>query len=285
MLNELKAYRERVNAALDRLLPPISEEPAKLHEALRYMALNEHSKRLRPALVYIVGDSLGGDRDVLDIVAVSVELIHTASLIADDLPCIDNSDLRHHKPTCHITFDEATAVISIFYLYNLSIKIIQTKTINHKLISLLTKGIIESIKGEYMDIKLYDTQEIKQLEKIYKLKTSEYLKMALQAGAIASGYEDEKLLNCLGKFADNIGLAFQIVDDILDVEQPTETLGKPQANDIDRNKSTYPTLLGLDASKQLVKTLHSEAIESISNSGYEFKQLEEIANFIINRKY
>jgi farnesyl diphosphate synthase len=285
MLDTLKDYRKRVNSALDEILPPISEKPSKLHEALRYMVLNGHSKRIRPALVYIVGDTLGGDPEILNVVASSIEMIHVFSLIHDDLPCIDNSDLRHHKPSCHVAFDEATATLAGDYLLSLALKNLINNYAPFDALILITHAITEIIKGEYLDINLTTTNNIHDIKFIYQLKTSSLLKASLQASAIASGHQDEKLLNSLGKFADNIGLAFQIVDDILDIEQTTETLGKPQANDIDRNKSTYPSLLGLDASKQLVKTLHTEAIESIRNSGYELRQLEKIANFIVHRTY
>ncbi len=289
----LKPYQTRVTSALGNLLPLENERPTKLNQAIRYMVLNDSSKRVRAALVYMVGDELSADSKLLDIAAASIEMLHIFSLIHDDLPAIDNSDLRHHRPSCHKAFDEATALLAGDALIIHSIKSIniiaselKQTNISVKLISLISEALVSLVIGEHLDIEYTNsTLNLSELSNIYNKKTTALIRASVQAGAIVANCEDQKVITGLEKFGNNIGLIFQIVDDIIDVESSTETLGKPQGQDSKIDKVTYPKLIGLQESKLLVKTLCDEALQSLDDTGYTFIKLRELAQFITKRNY
>ena len=289
----LKKYRNRVDIALDSFLPKSTQSPEKLNTAMRYMVLNGSSKRIRPALVYMVGDELSADSKILDIAAASIEMLHIFSLIHDDLPCIDDSDLRYHRASCHKKFDEATAVLAGDALILYAIKTIgiidrdlHYSEIASNLTSLITNNVIDTIAGEHLDIELTNSiSDISQLEQIYQKKTAALISASAECGAIASGCADEKILLGLRKFGSNIGLSFQIIDDIIDVASSTEILGKPQGKDSAASKVTYPSLLGMDKSKLLARQSYDAAIAALESTGYGFAQLRQLADFILHRNY
>jgi geranylgeranyl pyrophosphate synthase len=226
--------------------------------------------------------------------ASAIEMIHAFSLIHDDLPAIDDDDLRRGKPSCHKKFDEATAIMAGDALIALAIEILSQEyglelNSQRKIINIISyfMGSNGLIGGEMLDIEITKKRDItiNYLREIYLLKTGKLLSASVQIGALASGCDDAKILDNLNKYSENIGLAFQIHDDILDVTQPTEILGKKQGSDIELGKITYPSLMGLDQSKKIINDLHDEALEALQNTGYEFIRLKQIAKYIISRSY
>lgn len=293
MQDLLKPYQIRVSGVLNNLLPSEDTQPTKLTQAIRYMVLNDSSKRIRATLVYMIGDELSADNELLDIAAASVEMFHIFSLIHDDLPCIDNSDFRHHRPACHKAFNEATAVLAGDALIIHGMKAINIigSELNHtaisvKLINVLTEALLSLVVGEHLDIEYTSAvASINQLNEMYNKKTTALINAAIQAGAIVANCEDPKIIMALKKFGHNIGLIFQIVDDIIDIESSTTVLGKPHGHDLDLAKSTYPSLIGIAESKLLVKTLYDEALQSLDSTGLEFVKLRALAQFITQRNY
>ena len=254
----LTQVQRRVDGLLNQYLPSGSDNPARLHQAMRHSALNP-GKRLRPAMVYATGEMLGVKREALDIPALVVELIHAYSLIHDDLPCMDDDDLRRGIPTCHVAFDEATAVLAGDALQTLAFELLATSatlTVNAETrLAMLTdlsraSGSLGMGGGQAIDLEMTDKQiDLATLESMHRMKTGALIDVSVKLGYLTSDVQDSVTLSLLQTYSQSLGLAFQIRDDILDIEGDTETLGKPQGSDLEKNKSTFPALMGLDEAK------------------------------------
>ncbi len=247
-----------------------STPPQQLREAMRYGLLNG-GKRLRPVLVYASCLALGGELHQADAAAAALECIHAYSLIHDDLPAMDDDTLRRGKPTCHIAFDEATAILAGDALQPLAFELLSqpcdlSPAIQLQMIQILAQASGDGgmVAGQALDIQAEgQRQTLTQLEQMHRLKTGALIRAAVQLGALASGHCDPSRLATLSDYAAAIGLAFQVQDDILDIESDTQTLGKTQGADLHRNKSTYPALLGLEGAKHKAAELHRQALEAL----------------------
>lgn len=289
----LTRARARVEAALDARLPVATVEPRRLHSAMRYATL-DGGKRLRAALVYASGESLGAAPGILDVPACALELMHAYSLVHDDLPAMDNDDLRRGKPTCHKAFDEATAILVGDALQTLAFELLaRDKALavgpaqRLAMISRLAEaaGSIGMAGGQAIDLGAVGRPlGLTELEDMHSRKTGTLIRAAVALGALAAGAETGRLMQ-LDDYARNIGLAFQIVDDILDIEGDTATLGKPRGSDQERAKPTYPSLLGLDQAKMLARRCHAAALESLISLEDNARLLREIADFVIHRTH
>lgn len=291
----LERCQHKVIKSLKRKLPSIDQEPKVLHEAMTYAVLNG-GKRLRAALVYATGEALGAPLSVLDSLAAAVEIVHAFSLVHDDLPAIDNDDLRRGQPTCHRIFGEATAILAGDALQILGLELIIN--INHKqlnddiklkMIALMSHSIgsYGLIGGEELDIKMLKKANptIEDLEFMYKLKTGCLIKASVLLGALAANCQNKKITNNLGKFAENIGLAFQIHDDIIGIESDTKILGKKQGADLALNKPIYPIIAGMNKAKEMQQLYYKKAINHLHTTGIENTKLLNIANYIISRNH
>jgi len=285
-------YRSRINSFLEKILPAANIVPAELHQAIRYVVLGS-GKRLRAALIYATGEALGAKLDELDAVAAAVELMHSYSLVHDDLPAMDNDDLRHGKPTCHKAFNEAIAILTGDALQALAFEVLSnantiTADVRVKMITVLANavGSMEMVGGQVLDLVAEGKQiNIQELEAIHTRKTGALIAASVQLGALAAGCDDIKQLKNLELFAQAIGLAFQVQDDIIDIESSTETLGKQQGADLAKNKATYPALLGIAATKEKVNNLYQQALQHLAKAELAESYLKHLAVFIVQRSY
>ena len=298
MSNALKEYlslsQARVEKALEDRLPSEAVLPQKLHSAMRYSVLNG-GKRMRPMLTYCTGKALGIPLSTLDGPACAVEFIHVYSLIHDDLPAMDDDDLRRGKPTCHVAFDEATAILAGDALQALAFEILaKDPTINAtaegrlKMIMALTKasGSQGMVGGQAIDLQSVGTQlNLPELENMHIHKTGALIRASVNLATLAKAGLEEEVAVKLDHYAKCIGLSFQVKDDILDEESDTATLGKTQGKDKDNNKPTYPALLGLAGAKQKAQELHEKAIDSLSGFGEEADLLRDLSLYIIQRSH
>ncbi|MDH3589701.1 MAG: polyprenyl synthetase family protein, partial [Gammaproteobacteria bacterium] len=284
-------YRDRVDKALDRWLPHSDILPRRLHEAMRYSTLSG-GKRLRPILVYATGKAAGLDAARLDGPACAVELIHTYSLVHDDLPAMDNDDLRRGRPTCHRAYDEATAVLVGDALQVLAFEILandqsldiaaelRIRMIAELAIASGTRGMAG---GQAIDLAaMGNILDIKQLEHMHHLKTGALIRASVRLGAIARQDLPQTRLEALSNFADKIGLAFQIRDDILDEEGDAQVIGKNPGSDRARDKPTYTSMLGVDEAYRRLRQLHGSAIDLLADFGPEADILREISQYIVD---
>jgi geranylgeranyl pyrophosphate synthase len=288
----LARYRQRVERTLDRLLPPADEPPQRLHDAMRYAALAE-GKRLRPALVYATGVALGASLDELDAPAAAVELIHAYSLVHDDLPAMDDDDLRRGRPTCHKAYDEATAILVGDGLQTLAFTVLATAASARSdasrvaMIATLAKasGSHGMVGGQALDLAATARRlTLPELENLHLHKTGALIRASIHLGALAAGTGDGPIVANLDHYGRCIGLAFQIQDDILDVIGDTEVIGKPQGSDQDKDKSTYPALLGLEGAERSAHALCREAITNLNAVPGDLTFLKELADFVITRR-
>ena len=288
----LQIYQKSVEKALEHWLPDASIQPERLHEAMRYSVLGE-GKRIRPIIVYATGEAFGVELDALDGPACAVEIIHAYSLIHDDLPSMDDDDLRRGRPTCHKAFDEATAILAGDALQALSFHILAhdsniqvNDTQRLKMIDTLAiaSGSRGMAGGQAIDLAAVGKSlNIAELENMHIHKTGALILASAELGALSVENVDTESLSRISQFAKCIGLAFQIKDDILDIESDTETLGKPQGSDIALNKPTYPNLLGLEGAKQAADDLYNKAIESLDVFDERADMLRAIADYIVKR--
>lgn len=293
--NQLKAYQQRVNQQLEHTLNNLSSHtpsiPDELIKATQYATLNS-GKRLRPALIYAIGDALNIPLNLLDSAACAIELIHSYSLVHDDLPAMDDDDLRRGQPTCHIQFNEATAILVGDAQQTLAFQILSEDALladahKIKLIQLLSQasGMAGMIGGQMIDLQSEgNLPELTQLKTMHQMKTGALINAALHMGACQSE-QYPYLKERLTQYGQAIGLAFQVQDDILDIESDTATLGKPQGSDLEANKSTYPKLLGLNESKAYRDQLISQAQESLSNMPIQSTFLKELTEYIAKRAH
>jgi len=292
--SRLAEYAARAELTLRHWLPSESTPPTRLHQAMRYAVLNG-GKRLRPALVYAAGEVAGAAPEALDGAACAVELIHSYSLVHDDLPAMDDDALRRGKPTCHIAFDEATAILAGDALQSLAFTVLAEEPTlavpaarRLEMIAVLAAagGAAGMVGGQVMDMEGTGRDlDLPALETMHRCKTGALIAASVRLGTLAAPAVDEEMLQRLERYAAHIGLAFQIRDDILDVEGETETLGKPQGSDAAGGKATYTRLLGLDAARKRLLDLHAAARETLHPFGNGASSLEEIADFIIQRIY
>lgn len=295
--NDIQGYlaicHNRVDAALERHLPPDTTTPTRLHAAMRYAALGA-GKRIRPVLVYASGQALDVPTEHLDAPACAVELIHAYSLVHDDLPAMDDDNLRRGHPTCHRKFDEATAILAGDALQTLAFQVLckdqrmdlpaETRL---KMIETLAhaSGSRGMAGGQALDIAATGQRlEIAELENMHIHKTGALIRASVKLGFLASGETSEGLGKHLDRYAKCIGLAFQVRDDILDVEGNTDTLGKTRGKDAAMEKPTYPALIGLEASREKADDLIQEAIDNLSDFGPQADPLRNIARYIIGRE-
>ncbi len=289
----LDASRERLEGCLDRWLPAATRHPASLHQAMRYSAL-DGGKRIRPTLVYAGGQAVGADPAALDAPACAIELIHAYSLIHDDLPAMDDDDLRRGKPSCHRAFGEATAILAGDALQSLAFHVLSTHghgqldaaTRLHMLDQLAqAAGSRGMTGGQAIDLAATGQQlNIAELEDMHIHKTGALVRASVLLGALCGCAADDPRLEKLDHYAKCIGLAFQIRDDILDVEGEVDALGKHPGMDQQHEKPTYPALLGLEPARQRAQELHAEAMESLAGLDERADPLRWISAYIIERE-
>lgn len=279
----LARIAKEAEAKFDEHLPPVSDRPCRLHEAMRY-SMFAGGKRLRPALVKATFDMFGGKGDKVWLATSALEMLHTFSLIHDDLPCIDNDDYRRGKLTNHKKFGEATAVMAGDALCVLAFELMG-KTGNAKAIEALahllsTYGLIG---GEMTDIECEGKKvDLEIVDYIHYHKTAALIEASLQVGAMLAG-ADKKSIEAIRDYGRSIGLAFQIVDDILDIVSTTEELGKDAGSDIEKGKATYPSIVGLDKSRERAHELYEESLKALEGLACDTSILRAIAAFIITR--
>jgi farnesyl diphosphate synthase len=277
---------------LNGILPRVEVTPQRLHEAMRYAVL-DGGKRVRPLLTFAAGELAGADAARLNIVATAVELIHAYSLVHDDMPCMDNDVLRRGKPTCHVEYDEATALLVGDSLQTLAFQLLAGHRLNDDaqrqldMINLLAaaSGSRGMAGGQAIDLaSVGKSLTLPELEFMHIHKTGALIRAAVLLGAhCGSALPDQ--LDKLDRFGKLIGLAFQVVDDVLDCETDTATLGKTAGKDFDNDKPTYVSLLGIQGARDMVQRLHHEATETLQSFGETALRLRELADFIVLRKF
>ncbi len=289
----LQALIVRAEQALDRSLPPAEQSPADLHRAMRYAVLGG-GKRLRPLLVYATAHALGEDGPQLDAAACAVELIHAYSLVHDDLPAMDDDALRRGRPTCHIVFGEAMAILAGDALQALAFELLadepsQRIDANTGMTMLRVLGRACGAEGmaggQALDLAAVGHPlTLAELEHMHACKTGALIRASVQLGALIAG-ADADTLDALDRYAHAVGLAFQVRDDILDVEGESAVIGKTAGKDAAADKPTFPSIIGLDASRARLAELTDEALAAIAPLGERGKLLRELANYAAHRKY
>lgn len=287
-------YLEIINRELENMLNTNVTLERRIFDAMNY-SLMVGGKRIRPTLTLAFCDLLGGNTEDALILGTAIECIHTYSLIHDDLPCMDDDDLRRGKPTCHKAFDEATAILAGDGLLNFAFERLSDKNL-YKNVS--TENILKAIKyistcsgvfgmigGQVVDLALEnsDNVSIDQLKYLDERKTGALIRCSAVAGVIAAGGAESDILKA-EKYAECLGLAFQIKDDILDCESDTETLGKPIGSDLENGKSTYVSVLGIDKAKELLKEYTEKAINILTPYGDKAEFLIQLSDYLCNRK-
>jgi|TARA_B100000809_G_scaffold116367_1_gene114535 farnesyl diphosphate synthase len=285
-------WRERVADHLDRILPVTADQPGLLHSAMRYSTLAV-GKRFRAALVYAAGRHTGAADSALDVPACAVELVHTFSLIHDDLPAMDDDDLRRGQPTCHKAFDEATAILAGDALQALAFELLASDsalTVDAErrlaMCQLLasaagTRGLAG---GQALDLTESSAIGMESLANRHALKTGSLIRASVALGAL-TGSADQTTLDHLDKFADAIGLAYQVIDDVLDGTISTDILGKDSGSDRNADKFTYLTELGEQNAREFAQNLHERAISSLDNLSMNTNLLRDLAGFTIHRTH
>jgi len=283
----------RVEQALDHVLPPAEIAPQRLHEAMRYAVMGG-GKRVRALLAYAAGDLCGARSEVVDAAAAAVELVHAYSLVHDDMPCMDDDDLRRGKPSCHKQYDDATALLVGDALQTLAFQTLSSPNLHPdterqlQMVQLLAiaSGSHGMAGGQAIDLesvgKMLNQTE---LEFMHIQKTGALIRAAALLGANSAEQSDGARLKAIDTYAQSIGLAFQVVDDILDTEADTATLGKTANKDADANKPTYVTILGLARAKELAKELHDNALSALAPYAAQAQRLVQLAQYITQRSF
>lgn len=282
----------RMESALERLLPQADRVPVRLHQAMRYATL-EGGKRVRPLLAFAAGEASGARAERLELVGAALELIHAYSLVHDDMPCMDNDVLRRGKPTVHVEFDEATALLVGDSLQSLAFEIMsrpgladeaerQLEMVHTLAVASGTRGMAG---GQAIDLDAVGkTLSLPELEMMHIHKTGALIRAAVRLGAMC-GRIDAGALDRLDRYSKCVGLAFQVVDDVLDAEASTATLGKTAGKDAAQGKPTYVSLLGLQAARTRAEELRAEAQDAIAPLGGAAARLAALADFIVRRKF
>lgn len=279
----LARIAKEAEAKFDEHLPPVSDRPCRLHEAMRY-SMFAGGKRLRPGLAKAAFDMFGGKGDKIWFATSALEMLHTFSLIHDDLPCVDNDDYRRGKLTSHKKFGEATAVmagdalcVQAFELMGRAGDARAIEVLAHLL------GTYGMIGGEMTDIECEGKKvDLEIVDYIHYHKTAALIEASLQVGAMLAG-ADDKSIEAIRNYGRSIGLAFQIVDDILDIVSTTEELGKDAGSDVEKGKATYPSIVGLENSRTKAKELYNESLKALDSLKCDTSILRSIAAFIITR--
>ena len=291
-------YRERTERALSSRLPGPADAPERLCRAIRYVCLNG-GKRFRAMLVYACGEIAGAAPEQLDGPAAAVEMIHAYSLVHDDLPAMDDDDLRRGRQTCHLAFDEATAILAGDALQARAFEILSADSDADSASTLPPARRLRMIEtlaaaagtngmagGQALDIEAAgESVELEQLVTIHRRKTGALIRAAARLGGLASAQADEELLMRLDEYAASVGLAFQIVDDILDVEAASETLGKRGGADRRMQKATYVSLSGIKQARAEARNLCRNALETAALFGDNSTFLQQLAHFVVNRSF
>jgi geranylgeranyl diphosphate synthase, type II len=288
-----KRCQQRVDGCLETLFVAPLPQLERLYQAMRYSVMNG-GKRVRPLLVYAACEALNGDKASADGAACAVELIHAYSLVHDDLPAMDDDDLRRGQPTTHKAFDEACAILAGDGLQSLAFEAMaqaehnpQDATLRLRMFAVLARaaGPAGMVGGQAIDLGSVGLKlDRDALELMHRHKTGALIEASVQLGALASGRADADNLTSLSQYARAIGLAFQVQDDILDVESDTATLGKHQGADIARDKPTYPALLGMDAAKAYALELRDQALHALRPFDTAAEPLRELARYIVERR-
>jgi farnesyl diphosphate synthase len=292
MKDKLEQYQARIEQVLDRCLALPDSGTARLRDGMRYSVLGG-GKRLRPILVYTTGEALGAPLEHLDVPAAAVELVHVYSLVHDDLPAMDDDDLRRGRPTCHRAFDEATAILVGDALQALAFDVLAHDdsggvhaAARLEMIRILAhaSGTSGMAGGQAIDLASVGHNLTPEgVENMHQRKTGALIQCSVLLGATAAGLQAGPKLEALRRFGANIGLAFQIQDDILDVEGETAVIGKSAGADVARNKPTYPSTIGLPAARARARELCDGAIEALAPLGSSAAALVELARFVVNR--
>lgn len=293
--NDLKVWQQKAQAQteliLERLLPSEKQIPHKLHEAMRYVSLGG-GKRLRPLLVLAASELGNADNTAVEQAMAAIEMIHVYSLVHDDMPAMDNDSLRRGKPTCHVQYDEATALLVGDALQTQAFDVLSRATDlpasrQLSMLSTLAKasGSLGMAGGQAIDLSNvghHMTQN--QLEQMHSLKTGALIRAAVILGALACPDLNQNDIERLDQYASKLGLAFQVIDDVLDCEADTHTLGKTAGKDADNNKPTYVKLMGLVEARIYAENLIHEAISLLQPFGEKGKHLQQLAEFVTSRK-
>ncbi|MDH2919289.1 MAG: polyprenyl synthetase family protein [Sideroxydans sp.] len=286
------AHLSRFETVLGELLPAASIAPQRLHAAMRYAVL-DGGKRVRPLLAFAAAELFGADMARADIAAASVELIHAYSLVHDDMPCMDDDVLRRGKPTCHVQYDEATALLVGDSLQTLAFQLLAEHRLNDDaarqldMLKLLAQasGSRGMAGGQAIDLASVGVAlSLPELELMHIHKTGALIRAAIVLGAQCGNATPAQLAQ-LDHFGKCVGLAFQVVDDVLDTEADTATLGKTAGKDADHDKPTYVSLLGVKAAREMAQQLHQDALKSLDEFGAAAQRLRELADFIVLRKF
>lgn len=298
MVNEsfsswMTSIQHNMETALDRFLPSAELAPQRLHEAMRYVTL-QGGKRARPLLVFAAGELVGAQPEQLSRIASAVELIHVYSLVHDDMPCMDDDVLRRGRPTCHVAYDDATALLVGDTLQSLAFDLLShpmdgvSAATQLAMVQLLAKcaGYAGMAGGQAIDLFSIGKQLNRvELEFMHMLKTGALIRASVLMGAQAGRSISRTDLDKLDHFAKCIGLAFQVVDDVLDCEADTSTLGKTAGKDAANDKPTYVSLMGLSEAKQFARELKDDAFDSLSGFGADAQRLRDLADYIVARSF
>ncbi len=290
---QLESFGRRAEAALTAALPDANQPPERMHEAMRYAVLGG-GKRMRPLLVYAAGSALGAPLQRLDASACAVEIIHAYSLVHDDLPAMDDDDLRRGKPTCHRVYGEAMAILAGDALQALAFELLAADPALTEIDPICRIKMLQTLAaacgpagmagGQAFDLEAVGkVLSLAELERMHRYKTGALILGSVQLGALSAEVRSGELWLALERYGLELGLAFQIQDDILDVLASTETLGKQQGADQARGKPTYPALIGLERSQQLAKEHMNAAIDALRPLGADGAILEALARFTIER--
>ncbi|MDJ0779708.1 MAG: (2E,6E)-farnesyl diphosphate synthase [Gammaproteobacteria bacterium] len=286
-------YQQRVDTSLEHWLPAEDVNPMRLHRAMRYAVLAP-GKRVRPILVYATAQTLGIDLDRVDGAAAAVEIIHAYSLIHDDLPAMDDDDLRRGRPTCHRQFDEATAILAgdalqalAFYIISHDPRMTADSGARLEMIEKLSlfSGSRGMAGGQAIDLAAVGRSlNIAELETMHIHKTGALIRTCIQLAALSADELDPERFAALDSYAKCIGLSFQVTDDILDVVGDTAVLGKPQGSDSALNKPTFPSIIGLEASREKARELHENALRALSIFDEQADILRYISAWFVERE-
>ncbi|CUI07452.1 polyprenyl synthetase family protein [Massilia antarctica] len=287
----MKTVQTRVEQALDALLPAAGAIPHKLHDAMRYTVLGG-GKRVRPLLVFAAGALSGADARTLERAAAAVEMIHAYSLVHDDMPCMDDDDLRRGKPTVHVAYDEATALLvgdalqsQAFLVLAEGLDIPPARQVAMLRLLAHAAGSSGMCGGQAIDLDSVGISlALEQLEQMHQLKTGALLRASVVLGALAGGDVSDAQMTALDAYAKAIGLAFQVVDDVLDATADSATLGKTAGKDAAANKPTYVSILGLEPSRVLAEKLRNDAHDALAPFGDKADRLRQLADLIVQRK-
>jgi geranylgeranyl pyrophosphate synthase len=291
---QLESWRLRMEAALESRLPPATAVPMRLHEAMRYSVLGG-GKRIRPALLFATAQTLGLTEDQVEAAACAIELVHVYSLVHDDLPAMDDDDLRRGRPTCHKAFDEATAILVGDALQPLAFQLLArdpalpvSPAIRLRLVDILSEasGTYGMAGGQAIDLGVQGLKvDIAQIEDMHARKTGAVIRASVLMAAVCVPDLDPKANAALNDFATAIGLAFQIQDDLLDVLGDVSTLGKATGADRERDKPTHPAIIGIEASQERVHLLHGQALSALELFGERAAPLRALADWLLSRRY